>query len=115
MEQDMNWPDAVEQPQEVSGSRHDRMVTRRVVCAAILVNDHLVCGPRHFDATMRVHLDLIDEPYSSANVAQGFIDQFGVFMDRKEAMQVAKDAGQPIDIERGCGGDETTLYSEGLY
>jgi hypothetical protein len=39
----------------------------------------------------------------------------GIFMDRKEAMQVAKAAGQPVDITRGCGGDETTLYSEGLY
>ena len=92
----------------------ERPVVRRVVCAALLVNEHLVCGPRHFDAVMRGHLELISEPYSSANVVQGFIDQFGVFMDRYEAMRVAKDSGQSIDFERN-GGDRTTLYSEGLY
>lgn len=97
-----------------SECRVERLVVRRVVCAALLVNDHLVCGPRHYDAVMRGHLELINEPYSSANVVQGFIDQFGVFMDRYEAMRVAKDSGQPLDFERN-GGDRTTLYSEGLY
>lgn len=91
-----------------------RVGMRRVVCAALLVNDHLVCGPRHYDAVMLGHLKLINEPYSSANVIQGFIDQFGVFMNRHEAMQVAKDSGQKINFERN-GGDSTRLYSEGLY
>jgi len=55
------------------------------------------------------------EKKGTALWAQGFIDQWGVFMCREEAMQVAKDAGQAIDIERGCGGSTTVLYSEGLY
>lgn len=92
----------------------EKVVVRRVVCAALLVNNHLVCGPRHYDSVMRGHLELINEPYSSANVVQGFIDQFGVFMDRYEAMRVAKDAWQHIDFARN-GSDHTALYSEGLY
>ena len=46
---------------------------------------------------------------------QGFIDQFGDFYNRQEAMQIAKEAAQDIDIERGCGGNDKKLYSEGLY
>lgn len=47
---------------------------------------------------------------------QGFVDQFGVYMDRKEAYQVAKAAGQLHYPER-CGSslDGPKLYSEGLY
>lgn len=90
----------------------DNIITRRVVCAALLVNDHLVCGPRHYDAVMHAQLKLIDEPYSSANVVQGFVDQFGMFMDRREARKVATEAGQII---RQCGRDEEELYSENLY
>jgi hypothetical protein len=43
---------------------------------------------------------------------QGFIDQFGVFMTREEAYEVAKAAGQ---IKYRCGGDEGRLFSENLY
>ena len=46
---------------------------------------------------------------------QGFINQFGEFLTREQAMIDAKASGQPLDMERGCGGDEHTLYSEGLY
>lgn len=47
--------------------------------------------------------------------AQGFIDQWGVFMDRQEVWKVAEAAGQ---ILHRCGGDTSnggTLYSENLY
>lgn len=92
---------------------------RRVVCAACKIGDLILCGPRHWDNTMRKQAKAIQGTvgWSSrwSRAEQGFVDQWGVFMDRKEAMQVAKAAGQPVDIERGCGGDETTLYSEGLY
>lgn len=46
---------------------------------------------------------------------QGFIDQHGAFMSRREAWEVAEAAGQII---RRVGGDEAdggTLYSENLY
>jgi hypothetical protein len=46
---------------------------------------------------------------------QGFIDNKGNFLSRKEAYIVAKNAGQVI---RRCGGDDTDggiLHSENLY
>ena len=91
----------------------DRMI-RRVVCAANRFPDGLIlCGARHWDSLMCAQATALG--IKGGNEEQGFIDQYGVFMDRKEAMQVAKDAGQAIDIRFGCGGDELTLYSEGLY
>ena len=93
---------------------------RKVVCAACKhPQDALVLvGARHWDKVMHIQYKALNAYYKALGTAtwqQGFIDQRGVFMDRKEAMQVAKAAGQAIDIERGCGGSETVLYSEGLY
>lgn len=52
--------------------------------------------------------------YFKTEGEQGFIDNFGIFMDRVEALAVAKASGQPLDMKRNGGsGDE--LYSEGLY
>lgn len=86
---------------------------RRVVCAACrnIETGEIILGPRHFDETMRSHLK--DKKQSHLLYKdQGFIDQWGVYMDRKEAHIVAKAAGQ---IVRRCGGDDDTLYSENLY
>ena len=83
---------------------------RRVVCAA---NRHehtglIICGARHWDKIMRAQ-----NPYATpANFEQGFIDQFGDWMTREEAWQVAMDQGQ---IRRRCGGDDGRLFSENLY
>lgn len=87
---------------------------RRVVCAACRSSEtgQIILGPRHFDAVMRVHADL----YPHVNFdEQGFIDQWGVYMNRQEGWKVAVAANQ---IYRRCGGDEAkggTLYSENLY
>lgn len=88
---------------------------RRVVCAACRSGELIIAGARHFDSVMHRQIAAIDPEKRPRHWEQGFIDQFGVFMNRQEAMQVALAAGQPVDIERGCGGDKTTLYSEGLY
>ncbi len=90
----------------------DAFVGRRVVCAAAMVNDHIVCSARHYDRLMIDQMRAIDEAFSSANVVQGFIDQHGRFMSREEAHKVATDAGQII---RRCGGDDGRLFSENLY
>lgn len=90
---------------------------RVVVCAAVKLRTaneiYLFCAPRHYDETMALQMgnslncgeDLQEEE-------QGFIDQFGVFMTREEAWEVAKEAGQ---IKYRCGGDEGQLFSENLY
>lgn len=88
------------------------MTQRRIVCAAVLVNEHIVCSARHYDPLMLAQMELIAEAYSGANVEQGFIDQHGKFLTREEAWAVATEAGQ---IMRRVGGDEGRLYSENLY
>lgn len=84
---------------------------RRIVCAAIrLKHGTIVCGPRHFDATMRKVFDQLR--LSIRDAEQGFVDQFGAFLTREEAWDIAKARGQ-IQHERSkCLG---TLYSEDLY
>lgn len=92
--------------------RPDYAVTpRRVVCAA---NRHqksgaIVCGARHWDKVMRRQAVGMD--YDFHGWDQGFIDQFGDWMDRKTAWEVATDQGQ-IRREVSSPG---TLYSENLY
>ena len=88
---------------------------RIVVCAACREpeSDLIFCGPRHFDMTMQKQMEAAK--ISGRGMEQGFIDQHGVFMDREEAMEVAKAARQPIDFEYGCSGSFKILYSEGLY
>lgn len=88
---------------------------RRVVCAAIRLDDKLVVGPRHWDGVMHSQCDTaarIANHDKHEKEEQGFIDQRGVFMDRREAWKVADAAGQ---ILFRCGGDGERLFSENLY
>lgn len=90
---------------------------RRVVCAANRSGSFLVLAPRHWDPVMRMtaeNINNLSNPYDR-EWEQGFIDQWGIWMDRREAWRVAAAAGQ---ILYRCGGDATdggTLYSENLY
>ena len=90
---------------------------RRVVCAACRSSKTgaIVLGPRHMDVVMRLHVQQIDNHDYHDFDDQGFIDQWGVFMSRREAWKVAEAANQ---IVYRCGGDQAkggTLYSENLY
>lgn len=101
------WKDnGIEKPQQV------------VVCAACRRGDLILAGARHFDKVMISQIKAIDgklSPGAGNNFEEGFIDQFGDFLTREEAMDVAIAAGQKVDIERGCGGLSHMLFSEGLY
>lgn len=92
------------------------MTKRVVVCAANMCEDVIVLGARHFDELMHSQIKARGaagwNPMPSA-WKQGFIDQHGVFMDRKEALQVATDAGQ-IGLHRPKNPGEW-LCSEDLY
>lgn len=90
----------------------DGGMLRRVVCAAIRdENGIIICGPRHFDHIM--HVQIAAHPEGSWNLAeQGFVDQFGEWLTREEALTVALEAHQ---IVRRCGGDDCELFSENLY
>lgn len=84
-----------------------------MVCAACKTGPWIVLGARHWDEIMRSQLDE-DELRTSFDWDQGFIDQWGRFYTREEALVCVKDSGQPFNNERN-GGHETQLFSEGLY
>jgi len=88
-----------------------------VVCAACRFKDVMLCGARHFDSAMLNQLEHMKEGTKPSDPGerweQGFIDQFGDFLTREEAMQIVKENGQPFNIERNRG--DTYLFSEGLY
>lgn len=98
---------------------------RRVVCAAIrAASGALLIGIRHYSKDMHVQLGMRRDSgqfIHRHDDDQGFVDQHGVFMDRFEAYQVAKAAGQikfPEHCREGLGADgfpASKLYSEGLY
>jgi hypothetical protein len=88
---------------------------RRVVCAANQHEEYTLLGPRHWGPEMRKTAKLLPFDAHAVEWSQGFIDQRGVWMDRREAWKVAEAAGQ---ILYRCGGDTTaggTLFSENLY
>lgn len=87
-----------------------------VVCAANRLKDGtIICGARHWDGIMCCLSDkLKSDDIDCGNVEQGFINQWGIFLTRKEAMKVVKKSGQPFNQERN-GGSDGELYSEGLY
>ena len=78
-------------------------------------SDTIIAGACHFDKVMRSQFKAMNEsiPYG-LNWEEGFINQFGDFLTRKEAMIIAQQAGQKINY-KGCGNSFKTLYSEGLY
>ena len=90
-----------------------------MVCAAAMTpGGHIISGPRHFDSHMRHQLSLLwaamNSEVDAATMCQGFIDQWGRFYTREEAMACVKDSGQPFNKERN-GDNDRELYSEGLY
>jgi len=83
----------------------------RIVCAAIRNSEgDVICGARHFDQIMRRQIANTEQEWRTAE--QGFIDQRGNFLTRKQAFVVAYDAGQII---RRVGGDDEKLFSENIY
>jgi len=88
-------------------------VMRRVVCAAELYPcGVLLVGPRHYDSIMALQYHQQEHRIPIDSVAvDGFLDQFGIFMDRYEALAVAKNAGQIREKTQ----PENKLFSEDLY
>jgi hypothetical protein len=93
---------------------------RRVVCAANKYDcdyggiDMIFIGVRHFCPIMSQNMEPHKDFIKRESEVQGFIDQFGVFMDRKEALQVAREAGQ-LNIARIKTWPDNELFSEDLY
>ena len=90
------------------------------MCAAIRADDgELVLGIRHYSEDMHRQIEHRLDGWKFLHRLddnQGFVDQHGVYMDRREAFLVAEAAGQIVYPE-GCGSglEGKRLYSEGLY
>lgn len=95
---------------EVSREKYQEL-NRRVVCAANkLASGLIVCGARHHDSIMNAQIKACDQTH--VGEVQGFIDQFGQFMTREEALVVASRQSQ---IRRNSEYETDMLYSENLY
>lgn len=93
---------------------------RFVVCAACRYGEMIICGARHYDMVMhgvlaQLKQDALFEFEKAGKAEQGFIDQRGVFMDRREAYKVAVEAGQLNVRREKAPGPEGMLFSEDLY
>lgn len=80
---------------------------RRIVSAAILINDQIVLGKRHCDCFLK----MFELGLPKFGAVQGFVDQDGVFVDRVEACVIAKAADQIIKKH----GPSDVLFSEDIY
>ena len=94
---------------------------RRVLCAANELPDgHLILGARHWDDLMHTNFNLYlkakgvkEEQVLGGRVRQGFVDQWGNFLNREVAWMIAEKQGQIRHTGPGFKGPE--LYSENLY
>lgn len=92
-----------------------------VVCAACKYGSLILCGARHWDGVMRKQLEVINKRGESGDFkhlkgmhfTEGFIDQFGGFLTRKEAWDLTGETRQLVNLSRN--GSDVELYSEGLY
>jgi hypothetical protein len=89
-------------------------VQRRIAQAAISYGGYIVTGTRHYCPIMDLqinsvgHHDLKRYAGGLSEVVQGFTDQYGTFLTRKEAWVIAEAAGQIRRVTDTPG----TLYSE---
>lgn len=88
-------------------------VQLRIAQAAYNYNGYIVTGTRHSCPIMEMQIlaigwRLLEEWCNQKDMIQGFTDQYGNFLTRKEAYIIAKAAGQIIRKDH-CPG---ILYSE---
>ena len=99
-----------------------RLIQRVIVCAANRFKlkdggELVIPGTRHYSKDMALVLDQMRDKVVSEQVYgddQGFLDQWGNYLTRKEALIVATHADQ-INTRRQKGGPADTLFSEDLY
>lgn len=83
---------------------------RQVVCAANKYDETIVLGVRHFCPLMRQSITALGLSPSQAH-EQGFVDQWGNFMSREEALVVLQKNGRFIRDDKY----DRRIYSENLY
>ena len=68
----------------------------------------VVCGRRHHNCFTILFNMFNEDDYSKKNTTQGFLTNTDLFVDRKEAAQIAFEAGQIGHVTK-------SLFSEDLY
>jgi len=75
----------------------------------------ILCGVRHCDRLMRQAIDMIDPEVwkyrSISEEVQGFVNSYGTFFDRVEALEIATRMGQIKTKTHPT----SELFSEDLY
>jgi hypothetical protein len=82
-----------------------------IVCAANRKGGVIFAGARHCDKVMHRQAKAAGTNLTVSE--QGFINQFGEFRTREEALKIVLENGQPFNKKRN--GSTTELFSEGLY
>lgn len=83
----------------------------RIVCAAMRKDGRIITGARHYDKVMREQMEASEGLVWWRTCEQGFINQFGEFLTREEAWEIANTNGQIIRESTIDG----MLFSECLY
>jgi len=86
-----------------------------IICAAIMYKNKVFRGHRHSHCFQAMEDSYNTRPYEfskvkPADVEAGFVDSFNSFLDRDEALEVARACGQ---VDELIGGK--ILTSEDLY
>lgn len=96
------------------------MSHRRVIVSAALrftlpSGEHrVICGVRHFDQFMQPECTRLMEEEGCGRPEQGFVDNDYQFLDRRQALRVARAANQ-INTRRKKTSPPYLLFSEDLY
>jgi len=106
-------------PKIVSAATKHKICHREGDSTDIFISPHtelIISSPRHYDAVHRAILAALyyDDSFTGIDeLSQGFVDQFGIFYSREEALVVATVAGQLVG--RTKTQPESQLFSEDLY
>jgi hypothetical protein len=93
---------------------------RRVIVSAALRftlpngGHRVICGVRHFDQFMQPEVERLMEVEGCSKPEQGFVDNNYQFLDRRQALRVARMANQ-INQRRKKTSPAYLLFSEDLY
>lgn len=113
----------------LNGEREYLDIPERIVCSAcqVFVDErdgtnedgsliiHEVYGLRHYDPLMRKQIKELENQYKYAllDYEQGFMTNKGRFVNREDALKIAKEQGQILRLSGSP--NPNILFSEDLY
>jgi hypothetical protein len=92
-----------------------KILHNAIICAACKSDKDgtVVTSFRHFDSRMHDKIKLLKNEISEFFKYQGFVDMYGNFQTRKDALKIFNDNNQYSACDDRGRGNE--LYSENLY